>query len=76
MPVCGYVRPVARGEVMLNLSRSDELYIRELNAIRDRFPDWDIIEIGGSYIAVPRAATTVRSLTLDGLTKKLEAAGL
>lgn len=44
---------------------------RRLNAARDAFPAWRIIEVFGGYLAVPAGTVIVQAIDLDGLAGKL-----
>lgn len=53
---------------------AEEAEERRLNAARDSFPDWRIVEVFGGYLAVPAGAAIVQAIDLDGLIRKLRQA--
>lgn len=42
-----------------------------LQAARESFPGWDIIEVFGGYLAVPAGTVIVQAIDLDGIVMKL-----
>jgi hypothetical protein len=53
------------------VTQQDEWYDRQLAAARAAFPEWDIIESMGGFVALPQGTEMVSGITLDGLVKKL-----
>jgi len=53
--------------------RSDDILADEgaLEAAREEFREWDIIEVFGGYMAVPAGTPVVRASTVGGLSGKL-----
>lgn len=50
---------------------ADEREDRLLSAARDSFPDWEIMEALGGYVAVPKDTPLLQAITLDGLVARL-----
>jgi hypothetical protein len=46
-----------------------------LQAARESFPAWHIIEVFGGFLAVPADAVIVQAIDLDGLVAKLRQQG-
>ena len=44
-----------------------------LQAARDSFPDWDIYETFGGFMALPKGTVIIQSTELDALVGKLRA---
>jgi hypothetical protein len=42
-----------------------------IQAARDTFPDWDVIEQWSGFLAVPKGTEIVQAITLDALVGKL-----
>lgn len=42
-----------------------------LQAARESFPGWEIVEVFGGYLAFPKSAVIVQAIDLDGLVGKL-----
>lgn len=54
---------------------AQENYDRQLQAAREAFPEWRIIEALGGFVAVPRGTGIISAITLDGLVLKLRQHG-
>lgn len=57
------------------LAESEVEEDRFLAAARETFPDTDIIEVFGGYLAVPKGSVIVQATTVDGLVAKLRQQG-
>lgn len=44
-----------------------------LASARDAYPDWEIIETFGGYLAAPAGTVILQSTTIDGLAGKIRA---
>lgn len=53
------------------LTLADEAYDKALTAAREAFPAWEIREVCGGLVAIPKGTETVTAITLDGIVRKL-----
>lgn len=53
------------------LAKQEEKADAKLQAARDSFPEWDIYETFGGFMAVPKGTTILQSTELDALLGKL-----
>lgn len=44
---------------------------RPLQAAREAFPEWDIYTVFGGYLAVPKGATVIQAMYVDGIVEKI-----
>lgn len=44
---------------------------RRLEAAREAFPDWDIYQVFGGFLAVPKGTPVIQSMFLEGLAEKI-----
>lgn len=56
---------------VMTAAEQEEQEERQLQGARDSFPGWQIREVFGGFLALPKGTVTVHSTTLDGLVMKL-----
>ena len=44
---------------------------KRLQKIRETFPEWDVFQVFGGYLAVPKDIPVVQSIDVDGVAEKI-----
>jgi len=59
------------GRTAAGRTTAEEADDARLQAARDSFPGWEIVEVFGGYLAFPKGASIVQAIDLGGLVAKL-----